>query len=546
VFGAPHLSKASRCYGPDVAIDYRVLGPLEAFDDGRQLSLGGPKQRAMLASLLLRATEVVPVGRLIDDLWGDDPPESAANIIQGYVSGLRHVIGREAIATRGRGYLLHVEPSNLDLRRFERLVDEGGYALANGRPLEAVEAFSKALSLWRGPPFADISDEPFVVVAAGRLDELRLAALEKRIDADLACGRHGDVAAELATLVEEYPFRERFRAQHMLALYRSERQTDALASYQAARAKLAEELGIDPSPALQSLEKSILDHHSSLDLSVSGGERLPELSEPRRVVLVAVLDGSRLPTMLDLGAALVRDERFELVIARLVRDRGELAAETARLNEGVAVLEQRGVTARAAAFTSQGPGEDLVRLSSEQDVVRDGLPDTDVARVLSHAPCDVALLVGAGGLVAGPVVVPFGGTEHDWAAIELGAWYARARGLPLRLIGADAFPDAGKRDASLLLFHASVAIQRAVGIATDPVLAAPGGEGMVSAASGAGVLVVGLSDRWQREGLGPLRLALVRGAAQPTCVVRRGLRPGGLAPRESLTRFTWSVGPPVS
>ena len=258
-----------------MAIDYRVLGPLEAFDDGRQLSLGGPKQRAMLASLLLRATEVVPVGRLIDDLWGDDPPESAANIIQGYVSGLRHVIGREAIATRGRGYLLHVEPSNLDLRRFERLVDEGGDALANDRPLEAVEAFSEALSLWRGPPFADISDEPFVVLAAGRLDELRLAALEKRIDADLACGRHGEVAAELATLVEEYPFRERFRAQHMLALYRSERQTDALASYQAARAKLAEELGIDPSPALQSLEKSILDHDSSLDLSVSGGEHLP-------------------------------------------------------------------------------------------------------------------------------------------------------------------------------------------------------------------------------------------------------------------------------
>jgi DNA-binding SARP family transcriptional activator len=540
-----------------VAVDYRVLGPLEAFDDGRQLSLGGPKQRAMLASLLLRATEVVPVGRLIDDLWGDDPPESAANIIQGYVSGLRHVIGREAIATRGRGYVLHVEPSNLDLRRFERLVDEGGGALANDRPLEAVEAFSKALSLWRGPPFADISDEPFVVLAAGRLDELRLAALEKRIDADLACGRHGEVAAELATLVEEYPFRERFRAQHMLALYRSERQTDALASYQAARAKLAEELGIDPSPALQSLEKSILDHDSSLDLSVSSGERLPELSEPRRVVLVAVLDGSRLHMMLDLGAALVRDGRFELVIARLVRDQGELAAETARLNDGVAALEKRGVTARAAAFTSQRPGEDLVRLSSEQDVVllivdppqafvRDGLPDTDVARVLSHAPCDVALLVGAGGLAAGPVVVPFGGTEHDWAAIELGAWYARGRGLPLRLIGADAFPDAGKRDASLLLFHASVAIQRAVGIATDPVLAAPGGEGMLSAAEGAGVLVVGLSDRWQREGLGPLRLALVRGAAQPTCVVRRGLRPGGLAPRESLTRFTWSVGPPVS
>jgi hypothetical protein len=141
------------------------------------------------------------------------------------------------------------------------------------------------------------------------------------------------------------------------------------------------------------------------------------------------------------------------------------------------------------------------------------------------------------------VIVPFGGADHDWAAIELGAWLARARGVPLQLVGAAAVPDAGKRDASRLLFHASVAVQRAVGVSAEPVLADPGVDGMLAASERAGFLVVGLSERWQREGLGPVRLALARDAVPPALFVRCGLRPGGLAPRETLTRFTWSVGP---
>src|SRR5207344_2396292 len=187
------------------------------------------------AWLLLHVNEVVPVSRLIDELWREDPPETAANILQGYVSDLRKVLGREAIETVGHGYLIRADAFRIDLRRFEALADEGIEALDDDRPREAAEILRRGLDLWYGPALADLLDEPLAAVAVRRLEELRLTALEKRIDADLACGRHGQVVAELASLVEDHPLRERFRAQLMLALYRSGRQADALASYQAGR-----------------------------------------------------------------------------------------------------------------------------------------------------------------------------------------------------------------------------------------------------------------------------------------------------------------------
>jgi hypothetical protein len=143
--------------------------------------------------------------------------------------------------------------------------------------------------------------------------------------------------------------------------------------------------------------------------------------------------------------------------------------------------------------------------------------------------------------VDGPVLVPFGGVAHDWAAVELGAWLAKALAVPLRLVGAAAVPEAGKRDASRLLSHASLAIERALGVASEPLLVPPGEQGILEASTDAGLLVVGLSTRWHREGLGPARLALAREASSPVLFARRGLRPGGLAPRASLTRFTWSI-----
>jgi DNA-binding SARP family transcriptional activator len=537
-----------------VGIELRVLGSLEALDDGRNLPLGAPRQRAVLAVLLLHANEVVPATRLIDDVWGEDPPETAGNILQGYVSDLRHTLGREAIATRGHGYAIYVEPSDLDLRRFERLADAGLEALDDNRPREAAELLREALGLWRGPALADLVDDTFVTPAVGRLEELRLGALEKRIDADLANGRHTEVVAELAALIAEHPLREWFRGQHMLALYRCGRQADALDSYRAAHRILAEDLGIDPSPALQRLEQAILAQDPSLDLPRVGRDEALQPPAPKRTVLVVTLGGSSPAVLSDLCEGLVRQTEYELIVASLVPAEGDLATATAHLNILRATLADRGVTARAAAFTSRSPGEDVVRLAAEQDValalleapislLEEGVPDADLAAVLTQVPCDVALLVTKKRAADGSVVVPFGGADHDWAAVELGAWLARGRSTPLRLVGASAVPDAGKRDASRLLFHASLAVQRAVGVAAEPFLTSPGTAGILAASADACLLVAGLSDRWHREGLGPARLELARDAVPSTLLVRRGPRPGGLTPRGHLTRFTWSVAP---
>jgi DNA-binding SARP family transcriptional activator len=544
------------CYRPPVAIEYRLLGSLEAVDGDRRLSLGGPKQRAVLAALLMRANEIVPASRLIDDVWGDEPPETAANILQGYVSDLRRALGKETIATRGRGYAIHVEPGDLDMRRFERLAEAGIEALEDERAPEAASTLREALALWHGSALADL-EESFASPAAARLEELRLGALERRIDADLALGHHTELVAELTALVAEHPLRERFRAQHMLALYRCGRQAEALDSYREARGILTEELGIDPGPALQRLEREILAQDPSLDAPNGERDVTVERPAPARIVLAVAFGEASLTDLADLGAALVRQPGYELILASLVQRVPDLTSETSRLNEVRAIIAERGVDVRAAAFTSTQPGEDVVRLTSEQDValavleappslLRDGVPETDLAAVLRHVPCDVALFIAKRGALDGPVVVPFGGAEHDWAAVELGAWLARARGSTLRLVGAEAAPDAGRRDASRLLFHASLAVQRAVGVSAEPLLTSPGEGGILSASKDCGLLVLGLSDRWHREGLGPARLALTQQAAPPTLLVRRGLRPGGLAPREHLTRFTWSVAPALS
>ena len=161
--------------------------------------------------------------------------------------------------------------------------------------------------------------------------------------------------------------------------------------------------------------------------------------------------------------------------------------------------------------------------------------------MLEKTPCDVALLVPREATREGPVLVPFGGADHDWAAVELGAWLAHANGAPLRLAGTDAVRERGRRDASRLLSHGALAVQRVLGISAEPLLTEPGDEGMLEASRDAGLLVVGLSSRWHDEGLGPARLRLAREAATPTLLVRRGLRPGGLAPPASLTHFTWSI-----
>jgi DNA-binding SARP family transcriptional activator len=244
-------------------MDFRLLGPLEVVEHGRSLVLGGAKQRALLAVLLLHANEVVPTERLIDELWGESPPATVAKSVQVYVSRLRKELGDGRLATSRPGYILHVAPDELDLARFERLVGEADGA----DPKLAAERLGEALALWRGPPLADLAYEPFAHGPIARLEEVRVAALERRVDADLARGRHAELAGELEALVAAHPLRERFHGQLMLALYRCGRQAEALEAYRTARTALVEELGIEPGRELRELHRAILQQDAALDVA---------------------------------------------------------------------------------------------------------------------------------------------------------------------------------------------------------------------------------------------------------------------------------------
>jgi predicted ATPase/DNA-binding SARP family transcriptional activator len=287
-------------------MEIRVLGPVELELGGRRLGLGGPKQRALLSLLALNANLTVSVDRLIEGLWGEEPPASGAKMVQLYVSQLRKLLAEEAgaeIVTHGRGYELRLDREAVDAARFERLVAEASGAhvprraqtarrrgpqaevraseVPSGRPERAVSALERALSLWRGAPLGDLVGEPFAGREIARLDDLRVAALEQLVEAKLALGRHTDVVVELETLVGEHPYRERLRAQLMLALYRCDRQADALQAYQDARRKLIEDLGIEPTQRLRDLERAILAQD-------------PVLAAP--ALESVVLPPSRLPT----------------------------------------------------------------------------------------------------------------------------------------------------------------------------------------------------------------------------------------------------------
>jgi DNA-binding SARP family transcriptional activator len=515
-------------------MEFRILGPLEVLDVDGPLRLPGPKQRSLLALLVLHANEVVSSDRLIEELWPGEAPDSGAAALQASVSRLRKALGSSAglLVTVAPGYSLRLAPDQLDLAHFEHLVAEAESA----EPGAAAERLREALSLWHGPALADFAYEPFAQAAIGRLEELRLLVLEKRIGADLELGRHAELVPELESLVAQHPLREGLREKLMLALYRGGRQAEALDSYQDARRTLVDELGIEPGPALQKLEQAILRQDASLEVA----EARPRL----RSILAVALGGRALEPLLAVAQPLATKPQREVIVARLLDARDELGSVTAALNDHCEALATRGVVARSAAFTSGSPGTDISRLAAEQDVdlvlvaaPAELLQNADLAQLLSTAPCDVAVLVGDAAAAPGPVLVPFAGAEHDWSAIELGAWLAGGWGVPLRLAGPAV---EGGRDASRLLASASLAVQRALGVAAEPLLVDPGPDALVTAAAEAGVVVVGLSDRWRKEGLGPVRSALAA-AGQPTLLVRKGLRPGGLAPPENLTRFTWSL-----
>jgi DNA-binding SARP family transcriptional activator len=292
-------------------VDFRILGPLEVENAGGAIALGTAKQQALLGVLLLHPNEVVSGERLIDELWGERPPPTAAKVVQTYVSQLRKCLGREAIVTRPPGYLLRVDEGAIDAGRFRRLTAEGRLRAADGDRERAEGLYREALALWRGPPLTGLVFESFARNEVERLEQERLAALIDGIDCGLALGRDDELVPGLETLVKQHPLQERLRAQLMLALYRSGRQAEALAVYQDARRVLVDALGLEPTRRLQELERAILTHDEALEAPTrerreTGGPAsgsilrpTPEPREERKVVTVLVADLGRFTSPAD-------------------------------------------------------------------------------------------------------------------------------------------------------------------------------------------------------------------------------------------------------
>jgi len=287
-------------------LEFRILGPLEVADAGEPIQLHGQKQRALLALLLLEPNRVVSTDRIIDSLWGEEPPKTAATSLQNFVSQLRKLLGPETLLTKPPGYELRLEQEQLDFEQFRRLVDE-----ARGEPPDArAEKLRRALSLWRGPPLGDLGFESFAQSEIARLEELRLVVVEDRVEAELEAGRHAELVGELETLAEEHPLRERLRAQLMLALYRAGRQAEALQIYHETRRVLVDELGIDPSPSLQQLHGSILRQDPGLE---RGGPAAAPPADRVHDVVETMLAGRLVPVLgTDVAELTTRlAERFE-------------------------------------------------------------------------------------------------------------------------------------------------------------------------------------------------------------------------------------------
>lgn len=291
------------------ATDFRVLGPVEAVAGRQALELGGKRQRTLLALLLLERGRPISADRLAEELWHGKPPSGAPMTLRSYVSRLRAVLGRDAVAARPPGYALVVDPDQLDVHRFETLMQQGQGALARGAAGLAADRLHAALALWRGPALADVAEGGALALEAKRLEELRLVCIEDRIDADLALGHHAELVPELERLVAEEPLRERLWRELVLALYRAERQSDALAAYSRARKLLAEELGLEPSEELRALERAVLRHDIAVVRRPEEQHNLPAQTtsfigrEEELAELEALLRDQRQLTLTGVGGA---------------------------------------------------------------------------------------------------------------------------------------------------------------------------------------------------------------------------------------------------
>jgi DNA-binding SARP family transcriptional activator/class 3 adenylate cyclase len=327
------VAEERRAHTPADDLSFRLLGSFEVARGGRAVQLGGQKQRAVLAILALEAGRVVSTDRLIDQLWGEQPPKTAATSLQNFISQLRKAVGADVVVTKPPGYLLNVAPAQVDLNHFERLVGEA----RSLEPEPGAEKLREAFELWRGPPLADFAFEPFAESEIARLEELRLTAIEQRVQIDLESGKAVELVGELEAIVREHPLRERPRGQLMLALYRSGRQAEALQAYQDARRTLVEELGIEPTPALQQLHASILRQESALqpqDVPGAGEDRVGE-------VVRALLSG-RLVHVLGPGPSSENGDRLAGRLAEAFDCPEEHRGNLTRVSQYVAVTQGIG------------------------------------------------------------------------------------------------------------------------------------------------------------------------------------------------------------
>jgi DNA-binding SARP family transcriptional activator/class 3 adenylate cyclase len=426
-------------------VEFRILGPLEVLDDGRPVALPGGRGRALLALLILHAGEVVSADRLIDELWGESPPPTATTALQGLVSNLRKRLeparaggaARAVLRTVPPGYVLATDPARVDANLFRRLLEEAGGAATAERSARLL----RALSRWRGPALAAFTYQPFAQREITALEELRLVAIEERVEADLPLGRHGQLVAELEALVAEHPFRERLRGQLMVALYRAGRQAEALEVYRDARHALAEELGIEPGPGLRQLEGAVLRQDPSLDLELSWGTALaagkplhpvpgtaaaePWLSGERRTVTVVFVD---LAVSHGAGDGADPEARWRIV-ARSV----DLAADVLRRHGGT-VEELVGDVMVGLFGVPVAHEDDALRAVRAAVELREALKafNEEVGRDRG-----IQLPIRAG-VETGEVVVPVDGSGHATAsgdAVNVAARLQRAAGEDEILVG---------------------------------------------------------------------------------------------------------------
>ena len=495
-------------------MEFAILGAVEARVDGRSLRLGGPKPRALLAMLLLNANEVVSRDRLIDGLWGEAPPPSAAHTLDDYVSRLRKELGADRIERRPPGYRLRVEPSELDLQRFEVMREQGRAQLAQGDAEDAAATFRVALGLWRGQALADILFEPFASLESERLEERRLSLLEDRLEADLLCGQGSALVGELEQLAREHPTRERLLGQLMLALYRSGRQTRALEVFQTARRQFAAELGLDPGPELRKLERQILEHDPTLqaradDADVTTGRHLHP--HRRRRLVAGTLAAGAVAVAIAAGAIFA------------TRDSSRAPGPPAGRNQIVGIDLRSGRVAAsiglsgAPAAMAGGSGSFWIADADANVVLR-------VDRASRHVVDRIALTAQPGAIVVGGGAV--------WVASTVDASVIRidpstgeiTQRIPLGSSPSSLSFSAGElwvgdsADSALLLIDpATGTVRETVSLAVQPSAVLAGGGVIWIASYGAGT-VTGVDPRTHapiatvRVGQGPVALAFGAGA----------------------------------